>query len=113
VAPDHQRLETKSLTQVLGELKDLTVTYARQETVDPVRGLGRFVAYGVGGSFVLGVGLCLLGLAALRALQTETDGAFDGFWSWVPYLITAVVLVILAYLAVTRIKRKEDDDDRR
>jgi hypothetical protein len=112
VPPDHQRLETKSLPQVLGELKDLTVTYARQETIDPVRGLGRFVAYGVGGSFVLGVGLCLLGLAALRALQTETE-AFDGFWSWVPYLITAVVLVALAFVAVLRIKRKEDDDDRR
>lgn len=100
--------EQKSVPQVLAELKDLTVSYAKQETVDPLRGLGRFVAFGVGGSFVLGIGLCLLALAALRALQTETDGTFDGGWSWAPYLITTVVLVLLAALAARSIKEKKE-----
>lgn len=97
--------DRKSVPQVLGELKELTVTYAKQETVDPLKGLGRFVGFGVGGSFVLGLGLCMLGLAALRALQTETD-AFDGNWSWAPYLITTVVLAVFALLAVRAISGK-------
>lgn len=105
--------EQKSVPQVLGELKELTVTYAKQETVDPIRGLGRFVGFGVGGSLVLGIGVCLLALSALRALQTETDGTFDDGWSWVPYLITTAVLALLAYLAVRAIKEKHHDDDRR
>lgn len=98
--------ERKSVPQVLGELKDLTVTYAKQETVDPLKGLGRFVGFGVGGSFVLGLGLCLLGLAVLRALQTETGDTFAGNWSFVPYLVTILVLGVLALLAVGAIKDK-------
>lgn len=98
--------ERKSVPQVLGELKDLTVTYAKQETVDPLKGLGRFVGFGVGGSFVLGLGLCLLGLAVLRALQTETGDTFEGNWSFVPYLVTILVLGVLALLAVGAIKDK-------
>lgn len=104
--------EEKSVPQVLGELKELTVTYAKQETVDPIKGLGRFIGFGVGGSFLLGIGVCLLALAALRALQTETDGTFDGGWSWAPYLVTTVVLALLAYLAVRAIKEKNTDGDR-
>lgn len=95
--------EDKSVPQVLGELKDLTVTYARQETVEPLKGLGRFVGYGVGGSFLLGIGVCLLSLGFLRFLQTETDGTFDDGWSWAPYLITTAVLGALAFLAVRAI----------
>ena len=99
----------KSVPQVLGELKEMTVAYAKQETVDPLRSIGRFVGFGIGGSFLLGVGLCLLGLAALRALQTETGDTFEGNWSWAPYLITTVVLAIFAFLAVRRIREKKSD----
>jgi hypothetical protein len=108
VPPDAQ--EQKSVPQVLGELKEMTVSYAKQETIDPIKGLGRFVGFGVGGSMLLGIGLCLLCLAALRALQTETDGTFDGFWSWAPYFITTVVIAIFAFLAVRAIKEKPDGD---
>ncbi len=100
--------QDKSVPQVLGELKDLTVSYAKQETVDPLKGLARFVGFGVGGSFLLGIGLCLLGLAGLRALQTETGETFTGGWSWAPYLITTGVLGVFAFLAVLAIKEKRD-----
>ena len=99
----------KSVPQVLGELKDMTVAYAKQETVDPLKSIGRFVGFGVGGSFLLSIGLCLLALSALRALQTETGDTFEGNWSWAPYLITTVVLAIFAFLAVRRIKEKKSD----
>lgn len=101
--------EQKSIPQVVGELKELTITYAKQETIDPLKRMARFVGFGVGASFVLGIGLCLLGLAALRALQTETGDTFADGWSWAPYLITTVVLGLLAVLAVLQIKEKPHD----
>lgn len=97
--------EQKSIPQVVSELKDLTVDYAKQETIDPLKNVGRFVAFGVGGSAVLGLGLCLLGLALLRFLQTETDTWFTGNLSWIPYLIATICLAIFAYLAVRAINK--------
>ena len=96
----------KSVPEVIGELKELTITYAKQETIDPLRNVGRFVGFGIGGSFVLGIGLCLLGLAGLRALQTETGDTFEGDWSWAPYLITTVALVGIAAVVARKIKEK-------
>jgi hypothetical protein len=98
--------EQKSVPQVLGELKQLTVDYAKQETIDPIKGLGRFVGLGVAGSVLLGIGVCLLGLAALRALQTETGDTFGENLSFVPYLIAFVVLIGLAVVTATRIKER-------
>ena len=96
----------KSIPETLSELKDLTVTYAKQETIDPLKGLGRFIAAGVAGSLLLGIGLVLWALAGLRALQTETDDTFDGDYTWAPYLIVLAGALIFILLAVRRIGRK-------
>jgi hypothetical protein len=98
--------EAKSIPQVLSELWELTRDYARQQTIDPLKGLGRFLLFGVGGSFVLGIGVLLLTLSGLRALQTQTDTTFTGNWSWAPYAIAMGVLLILTGLAVWAITRK-------
>ncbi|MBV8295646.1 MAG: hypothetical protein JO085_02320, partial [Acidimicrobiia bacterium] len=66
------RGDDRSLPTQIGELWRLVLAYFRQETVEPVRNLGRFVMLGVLGSLVLALGLGLLLLAALRVLQTET-----------------------------------------
>lgn len=95
-----------SIPEVLSELKDMTVAYARQETIDPLKGLGRFVVFGIGGSFMLGIGVVLLTLGGLRALQTQTSSTFEGNWSWAPYAITLVLLVALAALAAKAITGK-------
>ncbi len=87
-------------TQV-GELKDLVVGYAKQETVDPLRTLGRYLGFGLAGSVVMGTGLALLLLALLRGLQ-ET-GEFDGTFSWAPYLITGFAGLILMVLFMWRL----------
>ena len=100
--------EPKSVQQVVSELKELTVTYAKQETVDPVKGLGKFIAFGIAGSLMLGVGLVLWALAGLRALQTETGDTFDGAWSWAPYLLTLLLCAAVAGaagMAATRRRR--------
>jgi hypothetical protein len=102
--------DPKSIPQVLVELKDLTVDYAKQETIDPLKGIGRFLAWGVAGSLLLGTGIILLSLALLRALQTETDDHLTGSLSWVPYAAAVALLLVLtvaAAMAITRTPKGE------
>jgi len=82
------------LPQLVLELRDLIVAYVKQETVVPLKQLGRYAGFGVGGAFLLGLGVVLLGVGGLRALQTETGDTFTGDWSWAPYLITFAALVV-------------------
>lgn len=98
--------EPKSVPEVANELWALTKDYARQETVDPLKGVGRYLAYGSAGALLGGVGVIVLMLAGLRALQTETGSTFTGNLSWLPYLIVLIVAAALAAYAVTRISRK-------
>jgi hypothetical protein len=99
--------EEKSIPQVLTELWEMLVSYAKQETVEPLKGLGRFVAFGLGAAVVGGIGIILLTLAGLRALQTHNDDHLTGNWNWVPYLAALVLLGVLIAMAVRRIKPKE------
>jgi hypothetical protein len=90
-----------SLPQLVLELKDLVITYLRQETVLPIRQLGRYLAFGVAGSLLMGTGVLLLALGCLRLLQTETGDTFAGDWSWVPYIIVFVALLVGAAIVWT------------
>ena len=98
--------EAKPVGEVASELWELTRAYAKQETVDPLKGVGRFLAYGVAGALLLGIGVILLMLAGLRALQSETGSWFTGILSWIPYLIVLFVGTALIALALTRIQKK-------
>ena len=88
------------------ELFELVKTYARQETLGPLRGAGRWLGLGAAAALVLGLGLTLLMLGLLRLLQTEWESVATGGWSWVPYLIVFVVVVAIILLVVTRINKK-------
>jgi hypothetical protein len=83
----------------------LVLDYAKQETLGPAKGLARFVAFGVFGSIALSVGVVVLLVALLRALQDETGATFSGKLSWLPYVITAGAAVLVAGLAGWRITR--------
>lgn len=88
-----------------GDTFQLIVDYLKQETLHPLKGLGRFIVFGVAGSVALAAGMVILAVALLRVLQTETGTTFTGDWSWAPYLLcTAIVLAVatLAALAITR-----------
>jgi uncharacterized membrane protein YidH (DUF202 family) len=97
----------ESVPVLTRELVDLVVDYAKQETVDPIKRLGKTVVFGVLGAVLIGVGVTFLALAGLRALQTETD-AFDGNLSWVPYLIVTVALLVGALLSWTFVGRTRE-----
>lgn len=95
--------ETKTLPTLVAELWDLVVAYVKQETVEPLRGLGRFVAWGLAGAVLTGTGTVFLLLAALRALQEETGDTFTGNWSWAPYAITLAGAAVVVAVAVSRV----------
>jgi hypothetical protein len=97
--------ESKSMPEVATELWGLTRDYARQETIDPLKGVGRYFGYGGIGALLGSIGVILLMLSLLRALQTETGTTFTGNWSWAPYMIVLVVAGAVAAYAFSRISR--------
>ncbi|MBA3956548.1 MAG: hypothetical protein H0X58_07785 [Acidimicrobiia bacterium] len=101
-----KRGDDTSLPHLATDLWDLVRAYAKQETIEPIKGIGRFVAFGLAGSLLIGVGSVLLALTVLRALQSETGSTFDGGWSFAPYVVTLFVCagVIGAALMATRRK---------
>mgnify|MGYP001159705322 FL=1 len=78
--------------------------YLQQELVDPLRSLGRFLAYGVVGSLLIGAGLVLLAIGTLRGFQAAE--VFENWWSWVPYIISALALTAVSVLTLRQIKEK-------
>ena len=93
--------------ETIRELRELVVAYAKQETVEPLKGLRNYAAFGIAGAFLLGVGVVFLAIGGLRALQTETGTTFTGNWSWAPYAIVVFGSLLIAALAwAARGKRK-------
>lgn len=93
------------LTAAGGDFVHLVIDYAKQETLGPLKSLGRFLAFGLMGSVAITLGTVLLLLAGLRALQSETGTSFTGHLSWLPYLIVAVVAVGVMVLSAWRITK--------
>ncbi len=109
---DTPRAASRGESASVGEVVDFVKAYAKQETVGPLRGAGRWIAAGAAGAICLGIGLSLLLLGLLRLLQSETGLDTSRYWSWVPYLIVLAVCVLLIMLAVLQINKtflnKED-----
>jgi hypothetical protein len=84
--------------QTIAELKELVIAYAKQETLDPLKGIGRYMRNGTIGALLIGLGVMFTAIGALRALQTETDEHFTGNWSIMPYVIVILGLAVLAGL---------------
>ncbi len=93
--------DPKTRDQASGDLIDLLRRYVRQETIDPLRAASRYLAFGVLGSLLIGVGLVSMAVGGLRALQVID--ALDGRWSWAPYLLVATGLGAVTALAISRI----------
>ena len=79
----------------------MVIAYARQETVDPLKTLGRHLGFGIAGALLIGAGWIFGLLALLRGLQeidffNEPGEVGGGTWGWLPYLIVVVVGVVVA-----------------
>ena len=101
---DRRHPTTKSDPSV-AELVDVLKGYALQETVEPLKGAGRWMGVGVAGALSFGIGGILLLLGLLRLLQTEWERTATGALSWVSYLIVLIIGGIAIALAATRIKK--------
>jgi heme exporter protein D len=113
VSDEQAAAHGKSVGEHLIELRDMVVAYARQETTDPLLALRRYVAWGAAGSLFVGTGCALLLLGLLRGLQTirffnRPAIPNGGHWSWLPYVITLAVAVIMIALSVWRAKKAYD-----
>jgi predicted cobalt transporter CbtA len=96
----------RSIGETISDIVELLKAYAKQETLEPIKRLGRYLGFGVAGSFIMATGFVLLMLAALRALQTETGSTFTGSWSWAPYAIVLVVSMLVGVVFLSFIKPK-------
>ena len=88
--------KAKNPTGDARELVDLVIAYAKQETLEPLKGLGKNAALGLGGALLLGIGGIFLSLGALRAMQSETDWFERHNLTYLPYGATILILVVLS-----------------
>lgn len=104
--PDRALTDTRPDEQAsVEEVVELVKTYARQETIGPLRGAGKWLGMGAAGAVLLGLGLVIALLGLLRLIQTEWERAATGALSWLSYLIVLVVTVVLLVIVLKRIGR--------
>jgi hypothetical protein len=110
--PDSPRTTDDNAGQIAQTIQ-LVKEYAKQETLDPLKGASRWIAYGSLGSFLLGSACVFLVLGVLRLLQTEWPGTFGGHWTrLLPYIIALGVGLLVIALAATRIGKKPLNKER-
>ncbi len=88
------------------DLKTTLIAYVKQETLDPAKKLGRYLAFGLAGTILMSLGLLLLALAILRLLQGETGSTFKGHLSWIPYFAVFFFLLVIGGLTLKSAFRK-------
>ncbi len=89
----------------LGEVIDFVKTYAKQEVVGPLKGAGRWLAFGAAAAFTMGLGLMIVLLGLLRLVQVEIERLSTGSISWAAYGLTLLVTIILLVFTLLRVKK--------
>ena len=89
-----------------GDFYDLVKEYARQELIEPLRPIPRWIAFGVVGSTLLMVAGISLTIATLRVLQEETGTTFSGNLSWAPHAITLLGAIVILAALVRQIRKR-------
>ena len=91
-----------SLQRDFEELRDVLKRYVKDETIGPLKGLGRFLAFGSLGSLLVGFGSFLMLLGILRYLQWQFP-FLDGSESWIPYAVVCILGFAGLVVAVVRV----------
>jgi hypothetical protein len=106
--PDKDKSDSRSDSGQIAQVIDLVKDYAKQETLGPIKGVGRWLAAGAAGAVLLGTGCVFLVLGALRMVQTEYGKSFRGSWmTLLPYLFAFVVSLAVMGIAAWRISKKK------
>lgn len=100
--PWQKFLKGASIQRDVDEIKELALRYIKEETIDPIKKMGRFVLWGTIGSLFVGFGALLLLIGALRFLQ-EQFKVLDGSLSWIPYLAVISLGIVVLLLTAWRI----------
>ena len=91
------------------EVQQMLVDYAKQETLQPLKQLGRYLGLGIAGSLLMFLGVFFAGLATLRLLQSLDVFSGASWMSTLPYVASIAVLgaaIVLIYLSLSRAKKK-------
>ena len=110
---DRRRPAATAEPASMNEIVDLVKSYAQQETVEPLKGAGRWLGVGAAGALAFGIGGILILLGLLRLLQTEWERSASGALSWLSYLIVLVVGALVIVVAASRIKKDSLEKQRK
>ncbi len=91
-----QRAGAGDVSTLVREIGTMLVGYVKQETLEPLKGLARFVAVGLAAMVVTGIGIVLLLLGGIRLLQDEAGSTFDGHLKFLPYVFALIVCAVVA-----------------
>lgn len=94
--------ESNSTYGQVEELIDLVKSYVKQETVDPLRTLGKRFGLGVGAAVVFGMSAIFFSLGFLRIVERYLDFMSRGVLSAVPYVLAVALLGVMLYLVWSR-----------
>lgn len=96
----------------VADVVEYVTEYAKQETLGPLRGAGRWLGFGVLAALTLALGLSLMLLGLLRLLQTEWSRSATGSLSWLSYLIVLAVGIVILVVTISRIRKTSLGSDR-
>src|SRR4051794_41594206 len=98
MAESPKRTATKRpapIPSAVAELWALVVAYLKQETTEPLKSLGRVIAFGLAGSLAIGAGVVFIAIGGVRPLPGETH-AVHRDRAFVAYLPLILLLLWVA-----------------
>jgi len=97
----------RNISEHVNELSGMIISYVTQETVDPIKSVGRYLGFGFAGAIMISIGWAVLSVATVRLIQAETAPHLEGNLSWVPYIGGLLVAAGGAAWAASRIVKED------
>ncbi len=96
--------DVRELPELVREFVDMSKDYLRQETLEPAKQLGRFAGYALGAAVAFAFGALFFSVAGVRYVRELLPEGPN--WSALGYIITAVILGIVAAVII-RVTNRE------
>ncbi len=84
---------------------DLVVSYAKQETIEPLRGALRWILWGLASMAFICTGRVFIVLGVVRVTQDVLGDSFQHSWSFVSYFVGVLACGIVVAFALMSIKK--------